>query len=181
MADNYIQISKINDFLFCPKSLYFHSIYENFQEKNYHCVYQTRGKLSHQTIDQKKYSTSKHILQGINIFSNKYNLCGKIDIYDKKTKTLIERKYLVKRIYKGYLYQLYAQMLCLNEMGYIVKKLKIHSLKNNKNYFIPLPNNKNLVEFKKTLTEMQNFKITNFLKPINKNKCKKCIYSSLCF
>lgn len=34
--ESYIQISKLNDFVFCPMSLYFHSFYENYNQKTYH-------------------------------------------------------------------------------------------------------------------------------------------------
>lgn len=42
---------------------------------------------------------------------------GKIDVYRKKEKMLIERKYQLKQIYQGQIYQLWGQMFCLQEMG----------------------------------------------------------------
>ena len=58
-VEDYIQISKINDFLFCPKSIYFHGIYESFDERNYHEVAQSRGKIRHEIIEGGGYSSLK--------------------------------------------------------------------------------------------------------------------------
>ena len=94
--EEYIQISKINDFLYSPKSLYLHSVYESFDQDIYHEEPQKVGKLNHENIDQGKYSTAKKFLQGIPVYSEKYNIGGKIDIYDCEKKALIERKTKVK-------------------------------------------------------------------------------------
>lgn len=178
--ESYIQISKINDFIFCPYSLYYHSIYENFSQKVYHGSAQTKGKIKHECIDEGRYSTAKKFLQGTDVYSEKYGLCGKIDIYDKENKFLIERKNKVIKIYDGYKYQLYAQYFCLKEMGYEVEKLFIHSLTDNKRYEIALPEGDELKKFEETIEQMRNFNIAknNFKK--NKQKCEQCIYSQLC-
>ncbi len=178
--DQYIQISKINDFIFCPYSLYFHSIYENFDEAIYHSTFQQAGKISHENIDNQVYTTSKDILQGIDIYSAKYNLIGKIDIYDCKNRYLIERKRQVKNIFTGYKYQLYAQYFCLLEMGYKVNKLSIHSLIDNKRYLIPMPDKKEIFKFNSLINKINNFDVSNKYK-VNVNKCKNCIYNQLCF
>jgi CRISPR-associated protein Cas4 len=117
MFENYIQISKLNDFIFCPRSIYFHGIYEDKKESNYHRTPQINGKIKHEAIDYGRYSTAKNILQGIEIYSEKFGLIGKIDVYDNRKKELIERKAKIKKIYQGYLYQVYAQYFCLVEMG----------------------------------------------------------------
>ncbi len=70
----YIAISTLNDFIFCPYSIYLHNV-------------------------------------------ERYHLMGKIDVYRKKEKMLIERKYQLKQIYQGQIYQLWGQMFCLQEMG----------------------------------------------------------------
>ncbi|MCM8787640.1 MAG: type V CRISPR-associated protein Cas4 [Candidatus Omnitrophica bacterium] len=177
--DDYIPISKINDFLFCPYSVYLHSVYERFSQRVYHSTPQTIGKIYHQTIEEKKYTTSKFILQGINVYSPKYNLLGKIDIFDTKNGALAERKYKVKKIFDGYKYQLYAQMFCLEEMGYKVKKLFIHSLSDNKRYKIPLPNKNEINKFEMLIEKINNYQASQKY-PKNLNKCAKCIYKPLC-
>ena len=178
--ENAIQISKINDFVFCPRSLYFHSLYENYSEKIYHKTPQVVGKIKHQNIDYKKYTTSAHIWQGLEIYSEKYNLIGKLDIYDTKKHYIIERKYKVKKIYDGYRYQLYAQYFCLKEMGYKVEKMFIHSLSDNKRYEINLPDSSNEQLFVKIIDQIKQFNILSDKNKYNKNKCDNCIYNELC-
>jgi CRISPR-associated protein Cas4 len=176
---NYLRISNLNDFIFCPYSIYLHNIYDGFVQKTFQSKNQTRGKISHKNIDEQKYSTSKHILQGTTVYHNEYRILGKIDLFDKNKKTLIERKYFIKEIYYGYKLQLYAQYFCLIDMGFEVEKLRFHSMKDNKNYEIDLPNNTEKIKFEKFLKEMRNFSSQKDFK-INKNKCKNCIYATLC-
>lgn len=179
--ESYIQISKINDFIFCPKSLFLHTIYDNFHSSVYHETPQQVGRLNHKTIDQKTYSTSKNIYQGMTIYSSKYNLLGKIDIYDSKNKCLIERKTKIKKIYDGYKYQLYAQYFCLRDMGYLVEKLFLHSLQDNKRYEIKLPSEYEIYKFEHVLSQMQEFNLSQDKTKINKAKCDMCIYKNLCY
>ena len=177
--NNYIQISKLNDFIFCPYSVYLHSVYKDFNQKIYHSRFQTRGKICHQPIDRGKYTTSKYILQGINVYSEKYNLVGKIDIFDTKKGLLIERKYKIKKIYDGYKIQLYAQMFCLSEMGYKVKGLRLHSLSDNKRYEVPMPGKNEINKFEKLINEITKYQVEQGYKK-NLNKCDNCIYKPLC-
>jgi CRISPR-associated protein Cas4 len=62
MEDN-IKISNLNDFIFCPRSIYFHNLYSQFDESMYHEKYQSKGKKAHKNIDKKKYSSKKNILK----------------------------------------------------------------------------------------------------------------------
>ena len=174
-----IQISKLNDFIFCPYSVYLHSVYEKFSQKIYHAEAQTVGKISHETIEEKRYTASKWILQGIDVYCEKYNLAGKIDIFDKRRGYLIERKYKVKKIYDGYKYQLYAQMFCLKEMGYKVKKLFIHSLSDNKRYAVALPDKNEIARFEALIEKINDYRAgQDFTK--NLSKCAQCVYKPLC-
>ena len=59
----------------------------------YYATPQTRGKIAHQPIDTKKASNRKDDLQSFPVFSEKYRLMGKVDMFRKKEKLLIERKY----------------------------------------------------------------------------------------
>ncbi len=175
----YIKISTLNDFLFCPKSIYFHELYWKFDTANYHDLPQQKGKLAHQSIDSKKYSTSKNVLQWLEVFSQKYGLIGKIDIYDLETKTLIERKRFIKKIYLGYKYQLWAQYLCMIEIWYEIKHLKFYSMKDNKSYPINLPTVQDIEKFEQFLEKYRKFDPSK-RKPTNPAKCKRCIYNRLC-
>ena len=114
--ESYIRISTLNDFVFCPKSIYFHELYDRYDEKVFQDKVQHDGKLAHETIDEKRYSTAKKYIQSMSVYSEKYKLCGKIDIFNTETKNLVERKNKVEKIYDGYKYQLYAQYYCMLEM-----------------------------------------------------------------
>lgn len=176
--EQYIPISKINDFLYCPLSLYLHTAYEELDKNEYQEEAQIAGKLAHKNIDKGKYSSTKRYLQGMIVYSEKYNLGGKIDIYDQKEKALIERKNRIKHIYLGYKYQLYAEYFCLTEMGYKVEKLFLHSLSDNKRYQISLPDKEEEINFEKVIEKIKNFN----LKDIKNHSCPHCfnhIYNPL--
>jgi CRISPR-associated exonuclease Cas4 len=177
---SYIAITKLNDFIFCPRSLYFHAVYENFDTGIYHDKPQTKGKIKHESIDHSTYSSSKRYLQGLNVYCQKYGLMGKIDIYDRDKLTLIERKTRIKKIYDGYKYQLYAQYFGLTEMGYKVDKLCFHSLEDNKRYELDLPTGRELEKFEDLLTKIQNYDILADSRLAKPEKCQNCIYKNLC-
>ncbi len=176
-----IRISNLNDFLFCPASIYFHSLMDGSDRTLYQSEYQINGTWSHTTIDNGTYSSKKSILQGIEIYSEQYGLTGKIDIFDVRTETLTERKKHITKIYDGHVLQIYGQYFGLIEAGYSVKKLRIHSMDNNKNYDIPLPSESPdyLKLFKNTITLMNSFDLSNFTQT-NAAKCDRCIYAPMC-
>lgn len=175
---DFIQISRINDFLFCPHSLYFHSVYENFDKFQYKARPQIAGKIIHKSVDEKTFSTQKNILQSVEVFSEKYGIIGKIDIFDLAKKELVERKKQIKKIQTGYLFQLFAQKLCLEEMGYSVKKMKLYSVDDNKSYSVKLTE-KEIKIFFDTLRSINNFNLLS-KKTTNLEKCRNCIYHELC-
>lgn len=178
---HHIQISKLNDFIFCPKSIYFHEVYNSFTQSVYHQKSQQNGKLKHQPVDKGQYSSKQKFLQSTPIFSDKYGLVGKLDLFDTEDKQLIERKAKIKQIFDGHKYQLYAQYFCLLEMGYEVKSLKIHSLEDNKNYFIDLPDTKETKKFEDLIQQIQDYDVLKYHKKFAKeSKCQNCIYKQLC-
>jgi len=171
--ESYIQISKINDFLYCPRSIYLHSLYENFSNKVFHQTPQIVGKINHEAIDKKRYSSAKKYLQGMSVYSEKYGIAGKIDIYDGEKRHLIERKTKVKEIWQGYIYQLYAQYFCMKEMGYDIEKLFLYSMEDNKKYEIKIPTKREEKEFSNTVEDIKNYN------PLldKKHNCSKCVDS----
>lgn len=178
--ENYLEITQINDFIFCPRSIYFHNIFRNTSSNDvYHQGPQRMGQAQHSTIDTNTYSTKKDIITGLFVYSEQYNLVGRIDILDLKTKTLTERKYSITDVYDGFRYQLFAQYFALLEMGFEVENLRLHSKKDNKIYPIDLPSSIYLQKFQKVLDEMHNFSLFSPMTQ-NPNKCKKCIYNTLC-
>lgn len=179
--EQYLKISYLNDFIFCPLSIYYHQLYEGLSERLYYGAAQLDGKAAHAAIDEKRYSTHKDILQGIDIYSDEYKLCGKIDIFDKTKCLLTERKKHIATIYDGYVFQLYAQCICLREMGYTVKKIRFYSSDDNKVYEIKLPeeNLEMFEKFKATVNQMRDFNADTF-EPQNADKCSNCIYNDFC-
>jgi CRISPR-associated exonuclease Cas4 len=178
MEDN-IKISTLNDFIFCPRSIYFHNLYSSYDEHLYNSTYQTKGKNAHTSIDKQKYSSKKNILEGIDVFSEEFGLIGKIDLFNTKDKTLIERKRKIDTIYEGYYLQVYAQFYCLTEMGYEVKVIKLYSISDNKNYYVDLPGVLEKKRLMEVINEMKNFSLEEPFRQ-NHNKCRMCIYRNLC-
>lgn len=180
--DDIIQISKLNDFLYSPETLYLHQIYEGFDVSTHHDLPQTRGRLNHEKIDNNEYSSSKHLLQGTTVYCEKYGLVGKIDIFDTKKGYLIERKTLVKTIYPGYKYQLWAQMFALQEKDYAVKKLFVHSLTDNKRYEISRPSVQELEDFETLIQKIRDYNPLDILdKPEMSHTSQISIYKELGF
>ena len=142
--DDYISISTLNDFIFCPYSIYLHNVYMETDEGLYQATPQTRGKIAHETVEQKRTCNRADELQSLPIISHTYRLQGKIDIYRGWEKKLIERKYQLKRIYQGQIYQLWAQYLCMVEMGYEVEVLTFYEISTNKMIPVELPSEEQL-------------------------------------
>lgn len=153
----YIPASLLNDFAYCPESIYLHMVYQDFAEYIYKDIPQANGTLNHKTIDTNTYSSSKHILQGLSFYCEKYCICGKIDTFNTKTGVLVERKSRLKTVHPGYRFQLYAQMFGLQEMGFTVNKLFFHSLEDNKRYAIQKPTLEELEEFEACVSAIRNF------------------------
>lgn len=176
-----LRISNLNDFIFCPASIYYHGLYEPLDRSMYQQIDQIRGSHVHESIDRSYYSTSRHILQGIDVYTMKYNLVGKIDIYDVNRGELVERKHNIITIYDGYIFQLYAQYFGLKEQGYCARKLKLYSYKDNKSYVIAIPQHgeSKFHQFETLINEIRNFDIKTFYQK-NTVKCERCIYSELC-
>lgn len=181
MDDDAILITQLNDFIFCPASIYFHQLYGETDNMLFQDKPQIDGKNAHKTVDNGIYSSRKNILQGISVYSEKYNLMGKIDLYDADREELIERKKKIKTIYDGYVFQIYAQYFALVDMGYKVNKLFLYSMDDNKKYEILLPcdNLPMFHKFEQTIMDMRNFKLDNFVQT-NIQKCEHCIYAPAC-
>jgi CRISPR-associated exonuclease Cas4 len=174
-----IPISWLNDYIFDPKSIYFHNVLEEFEKSNYHQKPQINGNLSHESIDKDQYSNAKRYLVGKAVYCEEFNLTGKIDIYDKLTKTLVERKHKIHQVYQGQIYQLYAQYYALLEEGFEITKLKIYSMSDNKNYLIPLPTQDQKIEFTKFINKLKNDSI--FHGEMSQAKNDTSIYSDYYF
>lgn len=176
-----IPASLLNDFIFCPLSIFFHRIYADRVGESFKSTKQTDGTVAHETVDSNKYSTRKNMLASIDAFSEEYGLICRIDLYDLDKKKIIERKKKISTLYDGQIFQVYAQYFCLREMGFDVQKLQIHSMDDNKNYYIPVPtDNREMYErFKNILSEIRNFDPAKYIQT-NDKKCMSCIYEPAC-
>lgn len=179
--ENPIILSWLNDFIFCPVSIYFHQLYGDQDKMLYQCKDQINGTNAHLAIDNGNYSTKRNVLQAIPVFCERYGIVGKIDIFDIETGLLTERKKKISTIYDGYVYQLYGQYFSLTEMGYKVNEMRLYAVDSNKSYYIDLPKNNNnmLLNFERTIQEMRNFRLEIF-KQTNIQKCRHCIYEPAC-
>lgn len=176
-----ILITELNDFIFCPASIYFHHLYGDMEKMVYQSTDQINGTNAHQSVDAGTYSSKKDVLMGIDVFCEEFRLIGKIDVYFAKEHLLRERKKKIVRIYDGYVFQLYAHYFALREMGYEVERIEFLSLDDNKKYPIKLPEEDAAMyeKFCNTISEMRNFQLEKFQQS-NPEKCLRCIYEPAC-
>lgn len=176
-----IPLSQLNDFIFCPISIYYHNLFGDTDKMAYQSTVQINGTHIHKTVDNGGYSDRKNILQGISVYSEQYNLYGKIDLFDVDRGILTEWKKKIKIIYEGFIFQMYGQYFGLTEAGYTVKKLRLYSYDDNRNYGIALPQEDlNMVDkFNKLIKDIRDFSPDTFVQR-NPGKCAACIYEPLC-
>ena len=179
--DDAIRISNLNDFIFCPVSIYFHNLYGDRSTITYQNSSQLNGSKAHEAVDKGSYSTRKDIITAMDVYCSKYNLIGKIDVYDTSNKLITERKKYIKTIYDGYVFQIYAQYFAMCEMGYEVEKLCFYSMDDNKTYPIKLPYDDTDMfhKFESTVQAIKQFSIEDFQQD-NIEKCRNCIYEPAC-
>jgi len=96
--DDAILITELNDFIFCPVSIYFHKMYKDMDRMIYQNTDQINGNAAHKSVDESTYTTRKDILMGIDVYCEKYNLIGKIDIFDIAKKRSEKGRKKVKNI-----------------------------------------------------------------------------------
>ena len=104
---------------------------------------------------------------------------GKIDIYRLTERWLIERKYQLKQIFRGQIYQLWAQYFCLCEMGYEVERISFYEISSNRMIPVDIPNNVNKRELYDLIRQFRQFNPNEAI-TVNPNKYAHCIYCSLC-
>ena len=72
-----ILITELNDFIFCPASIYFHHLYGDMEKMVYQSTDQIDGTNAHQSVDAGTYSSKKDVLMGIDVFCEEFRLIGK--------------------------------------------------------------------------------------------------------
>ena len=82
--ENPISITMLNDFVFCPVSIYFHNLYQGVEKNLYQGKSQINGTKAHETIDNCKSLSFCDIIATERII--KYESCTKnhIDVINNK-------------------------------------------------------------------------------------------------
>lgn len=176
--DLFLPISYLNDFVFCPYSVYLHQVFDNTDEIIYHAAPQQTGRNAHQSIDEPK-TMPQHVIKGIYVLSWVLGVYGKIDTYYPDEKKLVESKYRITALYRGYYYQLWAQYFALLEMGYEIEELCFYSISDKKVFPVAVPQQTEFEELKQHIHTIFHYDFQQPIK-INPAKCAKCIYASLC-
>ena len=179
MSD-YISLSTLNDFIFCPYSIYLHSVYMESDEELYKATPQTKGTIAHQGVDEKKGSTRKSDIMSLPVYCDELGISGKIDVYKQDRHLLIERKNNLKHIFRGQIYQLWGQYFCMKEMGYEVDKLTFYEISTNKMTDVELPGELGKQELIRFIEQFKNYNPASTIFKVNPNKCIHCIYCNLC-
>ncbi|KEJ92203.1 type V CRISPR-associated protein Cas4 [Synergistes jonesii] len=179
--DDIILFSQLNDFIFCPISIYFHNLYGKMDTMLFQNTDQINGTNAHEAIDKGRYSTKKKILQGASLYCERYRLCGKLDTFDIDKGILTERKKKITTVYDGYIFQLYAQYFSLTEAGYAIRQIRLYSLDDNKVFQVKAPNEDTemLARFENTIKALREFQPEGFIQT-NTAKCGRCIYEPAC-
>lgn len=179
MINDYISLSTLNDFVFCPYSIYLHNVYMNTDEGLYHAVPQTRGKAAHAPTDNQTGSSHKEDLLSLSVYSDELGISGQIDYYRGKDKFLVERKYQLKQIYQGQLYQLWGEYFCMIEMGYQIEKLAFYEISTRRMIPMKTPLEREKRELADFIERFRHYDPSSTIS-VNKNKCLHCIYINLC-
>lgn len=180
MTTDYIPLSALNDFVFCPYSIYLHNVYAESDDDLYKATPQVKGTIVHTGVDSKSGSTKSSNIMSLNVYCDELGISGKIDVFKQDKHLLIERKRNISRIFRGQIYQLWGQYFCMREMGYEVDHLAFYEISTNRMISVEKPNElgkQELVGF------IQSFKHYNPIATplsINPNKCSHCIYCNIC-
>ena len=89
--DNHIAITALNDFIFCPYSIYLHAVYMGSDEDIYKALPQIKGTIAHSGIDNRNGSRRKADIAALPVYSDELGLCGVIDLLRQDRGLLIER------------------------------------------------------------------------------------------
>lgn len=175
-VEDYIPISHINDFLFCPYSIYLHSVYGAAEEEFCKAVPQKAGTMAHEKITRDE---REGVLHDRPVRSEELGIAGIIDEFDTTTGTLTEYKNRTGRLFPGQFMQLYGQYFCLLEEGLTVNALRFVEISSGKETPVPLPGKEEEELLSDIVERIGSFSPSDEI-PINPNKCSKCIYCMLC-
>lgn len=180
MTDTLIPISLIGNYLYCPYSIYLHNVYMETDDSMYKAEHLYKGSAVHRAVDEKRSDNRKDVLQAFPVYSERLGLVGKIDVFYIRTGELVERKTKVEHIYPRHIYQLWAQMFCLKEMGYNVTILSLYDYTSNKKHVIELPSTQEEEDFMQFLKNMRAYNPCEDTIEVNEQQCRYCIFTNMC-
>lgn len=160
--DDLIAISRLNDFIFCPYSIYLHQVYMEADENVYHAKPQVAGRNAHESVDQKRTRPKSILIESLPGISHELGVYGKIDTYRADTRSLIERKLNLKQIFRGQIYQLWAQYFCMLEMGYEVKNISFYEISTKTSIPQELPTTSDKNELISFIASFRQFDLRTF-------------------
>lgn len=118
--DDFIQLSSLQHYMFCPRQCGLIHVYGLWTENRF----TAHGRVLHERVDSGEEETrgTDHIIRSLNIYSREYGLAGRADVVEFKDERGNMRPFPVE--YKSGkpkpnemdLVQLCAQVLCLEEM-----------------------------------------------------------------
>lgn len=180
MTDTLIPISLIGNYLYCPYSIYLHNVYMETDDSVYKAEHLYKGSAVHRAVDEKRSDNRKDVLQAFPVYSERLGLVGKIDVFNMRTGELVERKTKVDRIYPRHIYQLWAQMFCLKEMGYTVTSLSLYDYTSNKKHVVELPSSQEEDDFGQFIEKMRAYNPCEDTIDVNEHQCRHCIFTNMC-
>ena len=89
--ENPISITMLNDFVFCPISIYFHNLYQGVEKNLYQGKSQIAGTKAHEAIDNNTLSNSESFQDIENKFSKRFNQQDSVYIFIMDSRTEIKR------------------------------------------------------------------------------------------
>lgn len=173
-----LPISYLNDFVFCPYSIYLHQVFEEGKEETYSAKPQQQGRSAHENIDHG--IRKDRYLQAAYVICEELGIYGRIDRYEFTSNSLIERKRTVHKLYRGFYYQVWAQYYGMIEMGYQVDQIIVESVTDKRRTSIPIPTIAQQQELQQHIERIRSYDPLNHRFMVNINKCKHCIYAALC-
>ena len=171
-----IPISSLNDFLFCPYSIYLHQVYHGTEEETVKAIPQLSGTVAHERIAAISSGTA---VRNMPVASEELGIFGVIDEYITEKGELREYKNNLPEIYAGQILQLECQSLCLMEMGYPIEEMALCCISDGKASPVPVPDSARIEQIKDLIRKFRDYDPADETQ-INPAKCRKCIYCGLC-
>ena len=174
--DNFIMISSLQHYIFCPRQCALIHIDDVWQEN----LFTVRGEILHQRVDTDTYETRGDVktVRGLRIHSYKYGLVGRCDVVEFK-QTSKGKEILPVEFKAGQpkddisdKVQLCAQAFCIEEM--------LHTKINKAAFFYGKIKRRNVIDIDIQLRSQTEDVISNVRKLITEKKIPIIDYSSKC-